>query len=126
MIFKICAMGIFVALTAFLLREFGWRGVPVFCVVGFLAIISLASPYISEAVGVLSEISGAYGLSDTVRIVLKLVGIGYLSGITADICRELGQASAATAVSLVSRLEIIAISAPYFLKIIKLGTELIG
>lgn len=119
-------MGIFVALTAFLLREFGWRGVPVFCVVGFLAIISLASPYISEAAGVLSEISGAYGLSDTVRIVLKLVGIGYLSGITADICRELGQASAATAVSLVSRLEIIAISAPYFLKIIKLGTELIG
>ena len=102
MIFKICAMGIFVALTAFLLREFGWRGAPVFCVMGFLAIISLASPYISDAVGVFSEISGMYGFSDTVRVVLKLVGITYLSGITADVCRELGQASAATAVSKLS------------------------
>lgn len=88
--------------------------------------LSAASSYLSDAVGVLSEISGFYGASDTVRTVARLVGIGYLVGITADICRELGQASAASAVTLVGRLEIIAIAAPYFLKIIKLGTELIG
>ncbi len=111
---------------AFLLREFGWRGVPVFGVICFLGMISIAVPYVSESVGAFSDIADTYGLSDTVRVVLKLVGVGYLAGITSDICRELGQASLSSGVTLFGRLEIIAIAAPYFLKIIKLGTELIG
>lgn len=114
------------SVTAVLLREFGWRGVPIFAVISFVGILSVAEPYLTSVKEVFSSFSDDFGISKTVSAVLKIIGIGYLGGICADVCTELGSATVASGVSLVTRLEIIAICAPFFIDIVKLGTELIG
>jgi hypothetical protein len=57
--------------------------------------------------------------------VLKIAGIGFLSGVTADVCRELGEGGAARGVLLAGRIEMLCIALPYLEKIIALGVELL-
>ena len=126
MILKICAFAVIASITAVLLREFGWRGVPLFAVISFIGIISVAEQYLSSVKEVFLSFSDDFGISKTVSAVLKIIGVGYLGGICADVCTELGSNAVASGVSLVTRLEIIAICAPFFIDIVRLGTELIG
>lgn len=125
MIVKACALALLIALCAFVLRELGWRGAPLFCIIGALGIITLILPDISEAVSLFSSLSDEYGASEAGRSVLKIIGVGYLGGVCSDICRDMGEGGAASAVVLVTRVEIIAIALPHFLNIIRLGGELI-
>ena len=119
-------LAILAALVAFLLRSLGWKGVPVFICVVFVGLFSFVIPYL-EGIGellksnaALSSVEGAAGA------VVKVVGLGYITGITADICRELDSSLLSTAVILVGRVEIIAVVLPFFSDIMSLGGELLG
>ncbi len=119
-------LGIVAAVSAFLLRGFGWKGVPVFISVTFIGIILLAAPYISEIGNFIKSTAGEYGVLDAASAILKVVGLGYLTGISADVCRELESGMLASAVVLLGRIEIIAVVLPFFEEILRLGGELIG
>ena len=125
MIAEVCALALIAALSFFILSELKWHGAPVLAVLCFVGIISAARPYASEFGGMLATISGETGIADSVGAVLKVVGIGYLAGISSDVCCELGVPRVGSAVTLIGRLEIIAIAAPFFMRIIDMGTELI-
>lgn len=123
---KVLGIGILGAITAFLLRGFGYKGVPVFISVVFLGIISYALPYI-RGVGELIGRLGSYSvISGACGSVMKIVGIGYLTGISADVCRELEAGAIANGVLLVGRIEIVFITVPYFDEMMRLGGELLG
>lgn len=126
MIARAIAMALLTGACALILKELGWRGTPVLIAVCFIGIISLAEPYIRTVSRVLGILSEEFGVSDAASSVTKIIAIGYLGGITADVCCELGAGAASKGVLLVARLEILAICAPYLLKIINLATELIG
>lgn len=119
-------MALVAAISALLLRNFGWKGVPVFSLICFVLIISLAEPYLRGIGGLFLSFGEEYGAKEPSAAVLKVVGAGYLCGIVADSCQELGEPRIAAAVTFIGRLEIIAIILPFFEEIIKLGTELIG
>ena len=93
--------------------------------VGAIGIISYVLPYISELKGFYTDISDSFGLGNITASVLKIVGIGYLGGIVSDICRDMGESSVGGAVNAVAKLEILAVAAPYFFDIVKLGVGLI-
>ena len=118
-------MAVTSAVAAFLLRQFGWRGLPVFASVSFIAILSFSLPYMRELIGLISSVAASQSLLDSATAAIKIIGVGYLSGITADVCRELELPGAASAVMLVGRIEIIAIVSPFFYEIIRMGRELI-
>ena len=123
---KIVGMTLLLAATAFLLRQFGWSGAPVFaavCAVVLLGEMSATLGRIIEFVSVFGETSS---VSEPIGAAIKTLGAGYLFGISADVCRELGESGIAKAVEAVGRVEIIAIVIPYFQEIIKVGVELIG
>lgn len=126
MIFKVAGLALLVAFSAFLLRGFGWKGVPVFISVAFIGIISYALPYVRQIGGFIGDIASQNGVGTAAASVLKVVGIGYLSSISADVCRELEASSLATAVILIGRIEIIAVVVPYFEEMMRIGGELIG
>ena len=126
MILKVLGIGLIGAITAFLLRSFGWKGVPVFISVVFIGLISYSLPYISSLGGLIGRLSSYSDLEGVTGAVMKIVGIGYLTGITADVCRELEASSLASGVALVGRIEIIAVVSPYFEEMIRLGGELLG
>jgi hypothetical protein len=56
---------------------------------------------------------------------LRLVGVGYVYGASAEISRTMGQSEVASALEVVGRVEILLIAVPYIKEIITLGAELI-
>ncbi len=87
---------------------------------------------LADGIGALGEIVGMLrdGLpadaSDAVSVAVKALGLSYLFGISADICRELGEQGIAKCVEVVGRVEIISLALPYFRQIIELGVEFMG
>ena len=92
MILKVSVIALVAAMSALLLRDFGWKGVPVFSLICFVLIISLAEPYLREISEQLLFLGEEHNVSVQTKAVLKVVGVGYLCGIASDSCQELGEA----------------------------------
>ena len=60
------------------------------------------------------------------RLVLKVLGVGYLTEIGADVCRELGAESLAARLSLFGRMEIFLLSLPSLEKLFEAALSLLG
>ena len=126
MILEALGVATVAAISALLLRDLGWKGVPVFISVAFLGVISLATPYLSQIGSFIKETAEEGGALDAAEAVMKVVGIGYLTGIASDVCKELGSGMLAGAVVLVGRIEIICVVLPFFDEILRLGGELLS
>ena len=123
-ILRAAGIAVMAAVLVFLLREAGFRGAKI---VGIIATVGLGA-YAISAVGELSHGFGAayFGkeIEEGAQLVLKIIGTGYVFGICADICRELGESGLATGVLAVGRVEILLLSLPTLREIIGLGIEL--
>lgn len=123
---EICALAIVAALCFFLLSELKWHGAPLIALLCFIGILSAARTHLTELGGVAAALAQRTEILDSVSAILRIIGVGYLAGISSDVCAELGVGRIGSAVSLIGRLEMIAIAAPFFLRILDMGTELIG
>ena len=127
MIWRIIALGILLSLMALLLRGFGFRGIGAFAALATVTLVSLV-------IGELSYFSDLFGYSklfsgeamEYVSAIVKIVGSGYIFGVGADICRELGENGIANGVAVAGRVEIFVITLPFLKKILDFGAELIG
>ena len=126
MIIKVCLLAVGAAVLSILLKEMGWRASPLIGVVASLGLFGFVLPYFSKLGGFYSDLSEGFGLSELVRSALKVIGVGYLGGICADVCSELGEKSTASAVITVAKLEILILTAPYFVKVVEMGVSLLG
>ena len=125
MIFKIFGLALIGAVISFVLKAFGWRGAPLAAIATVLSLLSLFSDgfgKIGELFNIAEEVDGVYTVSE---YLLKILGIGYLSGICSDICKELGEAAIASTVVTVARLESLVILFPLITEIMTLGLELV-
>lgn len=106
------------AVSVLILKSFGFRGAPL---VSVIAIVCIAS-YYSEALVSVGSLFGE--LSDTAEVgkyvsgALKIVGISYLSGLSRDVCIEIGESGIAKAVSVVTKLELLLLTVPYIKEIL--------
>ncbi len=123
---EVCALALVAALSFFVLSELGWRGAPALLILCFVGVLSVAGSYLKELGGAISYLAQSSGMTEGASAILKVIGVGYLAGISSDICSELGASRIGNAVTLVGRLEIIAIATPFFVKILDMGVELIG
>ncbi len=127
MILKIVGLSLLLAIMAFLLRSFGFKGAGVFAAIAVIAVFSAVSgelATLSSLVGASTLFSGE--ASRYAGTIIKLVGSGYLFGICSDVCRELGEVGIANGVTVAGRVELFALTAPYLGKILELGEELLG
>ena len=123
---RIVGIGVVGAVLSFFLREAGFHGAKI---VAAVAVVGLSISAI-EAFGRLSGGLGAsyFGkeIEDGARLILKIIGTGYVFGVSSDVCRELGEGGLASAVLVVGRVEILLLALPTFREIIGLGIELMG
>ena len=121
------ALGIvlLLGLSLFLLRDFGWRGAPVFCAIALLFVFSLLFEPLSNLVGQVFSVAEGREYIEHVKDIIKVLGMSYLFGISSDICTSLGEAQIAKAVDVVGRVEILGVVLPYFVEIITLCSEII-
>lgn len=114
------------AFAFFILKELGYKGLPVFSILAALALLGALSPVISSVRGTLKYLGSLTEVSESASAVLKILGMGYLSGITADVCRDLGAISLERTVTFLGRIGVLLVALPFFEKLIGYGTELIS
>ena len=126
MIPKIAAFAIFSAIIFSLLDSVGFKSKGLFATLCALMIFSALGESLAEIFGSVISVAERTGISEAASCILKAIGLGYVFGITSDICTSLGETGIARAVTAVGRVQIFAVAYPYFEKMIALGTELLG
>lgn len=121
-VFGLAVLG---AVSAFILKTFGWRGAPLIVIGAMLAIFSRVADGLGELLSVFDAVGEVEGAMNATKYLLKILGLGYLSGICSDFCRELGEAGIASAVGLVARIESLLVVSPLISEIITLALELV-
>ena len=116
-------MGIILAISAVLLKNFGYKGATVFTALGFVLLLSELPSFFRE---IFKSVLISEELGDSAAAIFKIVGVGYLFGISSEICRELGENGIATAVGIVGRFEIIAVALPFISEIFSLALSLVN
>ena len=117
-----CFFGIVLSFSIVLLKNLGWRGAPVFGALGFVLIIAEAGDILADV----TKLSFVWEpLGDAASAIFKIIGIGYLFGVSSEICRELGEGGIASSLVLLGRLEAIAVALPYIAEIFSLAISLV-
>ena len=123
---KIFGLALLGAIMAFVLKAFGWRGAPIVAVSVMIALLSVLFDRFDAPSSLFETLGAVEGMEKVTECVLKILGIGYLSGICSDVCRELGENGIASVVSTVARIEMLIVISPMMLEILTLGLELVG
>jgi len=126
LILKILGTALLLLISAYLLRSLSFRGAPVFAAIAAILLLAESGEGVGYIFGRVKELSELSNISEPTAAALKILGIGYLFGICADVCRELSEPGIAKAVEMVGRVEIFTVVIPYFEKIIRAGAELLG
>ena len=126
MIFKACALALISVFCALILRELGWHGARITVTLCTLVIFSLIAEGIASGAREIEYLSNLAEVSDFGKCVLKIIGIGYVYGMSADICRDMEHLALASALCAVGRVEIMLLVLPYFKEILDLGIKLLG
>jgi hypothetical protein len=126
MIFKACALALVAVFCTVILRELGWRGAGITATLVAVILFSALAEGIASGAREIEGLTSLAELSDYGKCVLKIIGLGYVYGMSADICRDMDRGSVASALCAVGRVEILLTVLPYFRKILDLGLKLLG
>lgn len=125
MIPKICAMAVFSAILFATLNAMGFKSAGLFSALCCLTMLSSLVEPLRDIFGSVLSIADSTGLSEAATCALKAVGLGYVFGITSDLCALLGEGGIARVVTMVGRVEIFALSYPFLEKTVALVFELL-
>lgn len=126
MIYRICGIALVAVFCAVILRELGWRGVGVFSAFAGVFILSGAVEGLSSLSSGIAALSAYSDISRSAGDVVKMIAVGYVSGICSDVCFDLGERAISSAVGFIGRIEILVIAFPYFKKILDFGLGLLA
>ena len=126
MIARACAVAILCSILAFLLDRMGFKSKGLFSSLCALVILSSLFDPLSNMFSKFTDLSKLAGITDAATCALRVVGLGYTFGLTADLCGGLGEQGLSSVILLVGRVQILLLVCPYFEKIIDVGLELIG
>lgn len=125
-IFRICAIAVVSAIVGVLIGQikkeisFAIKAAAGILIFGMIAVS--IGPLIAELEGIL----GLGGVSEYAEIMLKSLGIAFLTHICATLCRDCGENSLAGGVEFAGKLEILILCAPLIGKILDLAAQIIS
>jgi hypothetical protein len=123
--FELLGLGTLSLVCAFILKSLSYKGAPVFSGICILIILTRAFSSLSGIIPELLSLADSIKSLEIIKLSMKILAVGYLFGICADLCREMGENGIAKALDLSSRVEIIIMLLPYFAEIIRLGGEVL-
>lgn len=122
-LWRVLAYAMITLFLGVVLKELGFKGTRLVILLGTVSLLGAFVLYIGELFDMLPSLDDD-GREYAVAM-LKMVGVGYAFGICSDVCRELGENTLGSTVSLLGRAEILLISLPFVKGIIERGIELI-
>lgn len=122
----LCGAALLCTALTVILKSLGSKGAGLCAALSVCAFLSVGAAGIGRIFDEVLNVSYASAIPEYAKAAAKIIGVGYLSSATADVCDELGEAGIAKAFSAAASVEIMLISLPYFTDIIKMGLELVG
>lgn len=111
--------------SAYILERLGFGGTRLYLAFASILVLIGSAEGIGELLGAFGNITPPPLAAEISGAALRVVGIGYIGGFFSDFCAELGAKGAADGLSLLARVEMLAVVMPYFLDILSLAGELL-
>lgn len=122
---QICGVALLCVIAAVVIKQLRAEfGLPVRLVGSLLllgAVLALAFPLITY----IRELLEKSALADYAALLLKALSIAWLTHITAEVCRDCGESSAASYVELAGKLEILLLSLPLLARILETAAKIL-
>ncbi len=122
---KLCGGALLCAVAVLLVKSakgdalpLQWTGILVLCG----ASLALWQPVLSW----LGELCGAFGLGETTELLFKGLGVGVLTQLCADLCRQSGEGSLASGVEMAGKAELLLLCLPMLRELVEVAEGLLG
>jgi len=126
-IIKLCCVATITAVCAFILKNNKSELVPLCIAAGGIILILSAFDYLSESIEFIKNFSTASGIYNLIiKLILKIVGIGYIIELSASSIKDLGFSGIADKLLLCGKLLIFIVSIPIFNNLYKIIVSLIN
>ena len=122
-VLKLCGVALVLALCYCFLVSLGAKSASVYLTLGVCFLFSLVSENLFPLVGELPLLSLTPMGGEVALTVTKSLCIGYLVGMSADLCEGLGAQALSRVLVLGGRILIFSLSLPYLKQLIALGEE---
>lgn len=119
-VFSLCGICVTGAVAVLVLRELRREYVPYLVLAVGVTVLVSVLPRVGETVTFAHEIA-AYADGEYVSVLLRALGISYLTAAAADLCRCSGDGNIASYVEAVGRVELIALSLPLLRELLSLA-----
>ncbi len=126
-ILRLCAIAAVTAVCALILRSHKSELVPLCLAAGGVLMILYAFDYVSQSFELLKQFSEQTGIdSSVIRVIFKIIGIGYIVELTASSVKDLGFESIADKLVMCGRIVIFLVSVPVLKSLYDVIVSLIG
>ena len=116
---QIALLGVVTVLVALQFRSQKPEYETLICLCGGLLVMGFALSKLSGIMRNIRQMQSYVGIEDSYyRILIKIIGITYLSEFASDICKDTGHASVAVFIELAGKLSIMAVSMPIILALL--------
>lgn len=112
-IIQICGVALVTVFIALLLKQYKPEFVVYISIIAGILIFSIILPKLSAIIELLDDFNSKLGVnSQFLGILLKIMGIAYISEFATNICKDSGETAIASKVELGAKILIIAMSIP--------------
>ena len=118
------AFAVISVLLCAILDGLGFKSKGLFATLSAIILFTVLGESLGKLFSGILSIAERTGITEAATCALRAIGLGYIFGITSDICDSMGERTIAAAVTVIGRIQIFLVSYPYFEKIITLGLEL--
>lgn len=124
--FSLIGFAVVTAILSCIVRQFNnAAGMNVALAGGAFILLSIIAK-VSGVAAALSSVAASSGLEgESVAVIVKAIGIAYITQIAAALCRDLGETALAVKTELVGRIMLMTLAVPLILKITEMLTELV-
>ena len=125
-IIKICGIGLLAALSALILKSLKGEYAALVRIGGVVLLFGIAIIGTREILSDMSDILSDKGVEPYVSMLLKALGIGIVTKICSDVCRDCGEGSVASGVELSGKISILALCVPQLKELMGYVSELLN
>ena len=126
-LFRIIGIAIVTALTVIILKNVKPELAFAAMLAGVIVLLVAALDMMKETFSVFDELVELTGIDNAVvKILLKIIGVGYLTEFSADLLNDFGSASLASKVALCGKITILALSLPILRSLLALITDFLS
>jgi len=120
-IISMCALGVFAVLASVALKKFNGELAALLIISTVVLMCITAIPVLNELFSSVQELTAAANInSEYISILLKSLGICYITQISVDICRENGSNSTASQLEIAGKLIILLLAVPLYGELISM------